>query len=115
MFGPRCDDGVVKSLVLPRVVEGCPLLVVGKVSVVKTKSPNCIRKDSTLIKCPFLRTWMKQRYILHLSSGNLVLRYMTFLVADNELVCEDLLNGLPILQHLKVDKRTMLEYNQERH
>ena len=33
------------------------------------------------------------------------------MVADDDLACEDLLIGLPLLQHLGIDSRTMLENN----
>lgn len=36
---------------------------------------------------------------------------VSFLVADNEIACEDLLVGLPVLRHLGTDFRTLLERN----
>lgn len=34
---------------------------------------------------------------------------VTFLVADGETACEDLLVGLPVLCHLGIDSRTLIE------
>lgn len=48
---------------------------------------------------------------MQLSSGQLALANVTFLVADDELACEDLIIGLPVLRHLQVDTRTLLENN----
>lgn len=49
--------------------------------------------------------------VLHLSTGNLEPWNITILVSDDELASEDLLIGLPILRHRKVDTRTILEGN----
>lgn len=44
-----------------------------------------------------------------MSAGPLALVNVTFLVADADLSAEDLLIGLPVLQHLGVDSKTLLE------
>ena len=59
----------------------------------------------------FSRVWTSPRTILHLASGQLALANVTFLVADDALACEELLIGLPVLRHLQVDTRTLLENN----
>ena len=51
------------------------------------------------------------RTALQLSSGKFALVNIAFLVAENGLTDEDLLIGLAVLEHLKVDRRTMLERN----
>ena len=59
----------------------------------------------------FSRTWTTPRTVLHLASGRLALRNVTYLVADDECACGDFLIRLPVLRHLKVDTRTLLETN----
>ena len=39
----------------------------------------------------------------------MALKNISFLVADDSTTCEDMLIGLPVLQHLRVDTRTLLE------
>lgn len=41
----------------------------------------------------------------------MALMNVTFLVADDETVCEDLLLGFPVLRYLGVDFPTLLEQN----
>lgn len=41
----------------------------------------------------------------------MALKNIKFLVVDNELACEDVLIGLPVLQHRGIDSRTLLERN----
>lgn len=48
---------------------------------------------------------------MHLASGHMKLLNVTFLVADANLEEEDLLLGRPLLSHLKIDSRTLLENN----
>lgn len=49
--------------------------------------------------------------MLELSAGRLALTNVSFLVADNDLSCEYLLFGFPVLHHLGIDSRTLLERN----
>ena len=57
------------------------------------------------------RTWTCPRLILHLAAGKLALFNVKFLVADGGPATGDLIIGLPVLRHLKVDTRTLLERN----
>lgn len=59
----------------------------------------------------FSRQWTVPRLVLNLSSGRMPLTTITFLVADDDLACEDILIGLPVLEHMEIDSRTMLERN----
>lgn len=59
----------------------------------------------------FSRTWTVLRTVLHLASRRLALRNLTYLIAHDDLACEDLFIGLPVLQHLKVDSKILLESN----
>lgn len=49
--------------------------------------------------------------VLHLSAGQLELLNVKFLVADGYLSTGDFIIGHPLLQHLRVDTRTLLEEN----
>lgn len=44
-----------------------------------------------------------------LSAGDLMLVYISFLIANDDVAREDLLIGFPVLQHLKMDTRTPLK------
>lgn len=59
----------------------------------------------------FSRTGMVPGLVLKLSSGRMALRNVSFLVADDETACEELLVGLPVLRHLGIDSRRLLEQN----
>lgn len=59
----------------------------------------------------FSREWAVPRLVLHLSVGPFALLNVTFLVADAELAENDLLIGQPVLKHLGIDLKTMLENN----
>ena len=50
---------------------------------------------------------------MQLFTGTLALVNVTFLVADDELAAEDLLIGLPILQHLGIDSKSLLEQKRD--
>lgn len=51
----------------------------------------------------------RARTVLQLSAGKPALSNITFLVAHNNLSWEELFIGLPFLQHLRVDIRTVPE------
>lgn len=48
---------------------------------------------------------------MHLASGQLDLSNFTYLIVDHDLGFEYLLICLPVLRHLQVDTRTLLERN----
>lgn len=49
--------------------------------------------------------------MLHLASGKLAVLNISFLVSDDDLTTSGILIGRPILQHLRVDTKTLLESN----
>lgn len=59
----------------------------------------------------FSRTWTCPRTVLHLSAGPLALLNIRYLIPDDDLACSDLLIGQPVLYHLKIDTKTLLEQN----
>lgn len=67
------------------------------------------RKSEDAALFSFSRTWTAFRTLLHLAAGQLALANVTYLVADDELACEDPLPGLPVLRHIHVDTKPLLE------
>lgn len=62
----------------------------------------------------FSRTWTPPCTTLRLATGPLALLKVCFLVADEgSLAVEDLLLGLPVLRHLGIDTKTLLEERRE--
>lgn len=106
----RADDGSDESIVSPKVAENAVLNGIGKFKKIPPISLQVALKDGDdPQKFTFSRTWTPPRTVLLLSAGPLALVNVTFLVADADLSVEDLLIGLPVLQHLGVDTKTLLE------
>lgn len=59
----------------------------------------------------FSVAWKVPRIIFELSAGRLALKIVSFLVADAGLFCENLRFEFPVLRHLGIDSRTLLERN----
>lgn len=49
------------------------------------------------------------RTVFQLSSGLMDLLNIRFLVAEEDLTSEDLLMGLPVLRHFRIDSKTLLD------
>lgn len=49
--------------------------------------------------------------VMQLASGQLCLAKISFLVPDDDKAFEKIIFGLPVLRHLQVDTRTLLENN----
>ena len=109
----RCDDGCDDSIVSAEVAEKASILGIGRI----TKIPMMHillplkQNDTKAISFQCQRTWTVPRTVLTLSSGQLALCNISYLVVDGDLTEEQMLIGLPVLQHLKVDTRTLLEQN----
>lgn len=56
----------------------------------------------------FYRTWIPPKTVFNLSAGPLALLNTEYLVADADFAVEDTLIGLPVLQHLHVEIKTLL-------
>lgn len=67
------------------------------------------KKDKNPDKFTFCRTWTPPRTVIHLSAGQMALVIVTYTVSNSERTAEDLLIGLPILQHLGIDSKSLLE------
>lgn len=108
----RCDDGADDSLVSPRLAESAVLNGVGKLKKIKPVTVQVALKDKSAAQTfTFSREWTVSRLLLHLSIGLLALLNVSFLVADAHLTEHDLLIGQPVLKHLGINYKTMLENN----
>ena len=107
----RCDDGSDDSIVSARVAEQAAIKGIGKISTIEPVRLQVALKTGKNDKAQtfrFSRSGMVPRTVLHLSAGQLALINVSFLIADDDLTCEDLLIGLPVLRHLQVDTKTLL-------
>lgn len=108
----RCDDGCDESIVSPTLAQTAVCKGIGKFkAIAPVHIQVAIKSDSEPSTFTFSRIWQVPRLILELASGRLALRNISFLVADSELAAEDLLIGLPVLKHLGIDSKTLLERN----
>lgn len=108
----RCDDGSDDSIVSPELAERAVLAGIGTLKAIPTvRLQVALKAEAEAQVFSFSRRWTCPRTILHLAAGQLALCNISFLVAEDDLACEDMLIGLPVLQHLKVDTKTLLENN----
>eukprot|EP00737_Agarophyton_chilense_P003792 gb/GEZJ01004544.1/.p1 GENE.gb/GEZJ01004544.1/~~gb/GEZJ01004544.1/.p1 ORF type:complete len:294 (-),score=41.13 gb/GEZJ01004544.1/:342-1223(-) len=107
----RTDDGSDESTtVSPKLGESSFINGIGKLTKITPVPLQVTLKDKDVPQTfSFWRSWAPPRTTLKLSAGPLALVNITFLVADEELTAEDLLIGLPVLEHLGVDTKTLLE------
>ena len=108
----RCDGGSDASIVSPRLAERAALQGIRKIHAINPVRLNVALKSGEEPQSfSFSRSWTSPRTVFHLSSGQLALSNVTFPVADDDLAREDLVIGLPVLQNLQVDTRSLLENN----
>lgn len=85
---------------------------IGKIEVidqVRLKVP--FKKERESAVYTFSRAWTVPSTVLHLSVGQLALKNIKFLVADDKVESEDHLIGLSVLRHLRANTKTLLEEN----
>lgn len=110
----RADDGSDESIVSAKLAEKAVLNGIGKISKIDPiKIQVALKANDDAKSFRFTRTWTTPRLVLRLNAGPLALNNATFLVPDGELAAEDLLIGLPILQHLGIDTKAMLEKHRD--
>lgn len=110
----RCDDGSDDSIVSSSLAEIAVAKGIGKMtSIDKLSLAVALKKKNanSAQAFQFSRKWTVPRTILHLTSGNLALLNICLLVADDNLACENLFIGQPVLHHLRVDTYTLLDNN----
>lgn len=106
----RTDDGSDQSTISSKLAESAVCRGIGKMTPIDTISLQAALKDRKDVeKYSFSRSITVPRTVLHLAAGPLALVNVSFLVADGELAVQDLLFGLPVLQHLGVDSKTLVE------
>lgn len=111
----RCDDGSDDSLIAPHFAEQAVLEGIGKMKKIPTVEVSvALKKGDEAQAFKFSRTWTVPRTVLNLPSGKLAVLNVSFLVADDDLACENALIGHPVLEHMKVDTKTLLDENRER-
>lgn len=99
-FG-RCDDESDVSFVSPELAERAVVRRIGKMKGIRpVKLSVALKSGMDPETFSFSRSWTSPPTGLHLSSDQLVLANVTFLVADDDLACEELLIGLPPVQNL---------------
>jgi len=108
----QCDDGSDDSLVSPHIANKAVLDGIGSFKKIDPVSFQvALTKEKEPIEFTFSKVWMVPRTVLHLSSGKLAVLNISFLVADDDLTSGGLLIGRPVLQHMRVDTKTLLESN----
>lgn len=106
----RTDDGSDKSIVSSKFAERAVLNGIGKMTKIDKVSLQLALKDADRAQLfTFSQTWTPPPTVLRSAAGPLALVNVTFLVADANLAAEDLLIGLPVLRHLGVDSKALLE------
>lgn len=104
----RCDDGSDESISSPALAQAAVLKVIGRMTAIAPVHIQVSLKDSGKpATFTFSRTWLVPRLVLQLSAGHMALLNVTFLVADDDTACKDLLVGLPVLRHLGIDVRCL--------
>ena len=106
------EDGSEKTIISPTLTKKTVLNGIGKIkAILPINLCVALKKGDIPQDFSFSRSWTVPKTVLHLSSDQLALKHVTFLVLDDDLANEDLLIGLPVLEHVKVDTRTLLEQN----
>lgn len=108
----RCDDSSDDSIASFAVTQAAVLQGTGMLEAIESITIQIALKSSDkAASFKFSRVWKVQRLVMELSSGRLELTNISFIVSDAALASEDVLIGLPALQHLVVDSRTILKRN----
>lgn len=106
----RAVDGSDESIVSTQVVENDVLNNMGKMTKISPVTPQVsLNADSDDEKFIVFRTWTPSWTTIWLSSGYLAFVSVKYLVAEADLVAEDLHIGLPVPRYLGVDTMTLLE------
>lgn len=108
----QCDDGSDDSIASSRVAEEAVVKGVGRIHSTTPITVQVVsRNDEATAFFRFYRSWTAPRITLQLASGKLALTVVSFLVAGDDLSCEELLIGLRAPRHLRLDSKILLEMN----
>lgn len=106
----RSYDGSDESITSAQVAENSFHNGIAKIKEIAPVSLQVVlKKCSDAEASTFSRSWTPPRTILHLSVVTLEILNVTYHVADAYLAVESLLIELPVLQHLGIDTKTLLE------
>lgn len=108
----RCYDGSDDSIASPVLPQNAILKGIGRFEAIEPVSTQVALTNTKKAESfNFSRLWKVPRLVMELSAGRLAINNVSFLVTDDDLACEDPLIGLPVLRHLGIDSRTLLERN----
>lgn len=106
----RCKDRSAGSIAAPQLAESAVTHGIGRIARITavniSVAPRQGKKAQEFI---FSRQMTMPRTTLYLSSRQLDLTNICFFVANYHLSCKDILIGLPLLQHFRKDRRTLVE------
>lgn len=106
----RCNDGKGVLLPSPRIAKSAVLKDFECFIAISSFTVRAaLHEGEDALSFLFSRSWLMPRIILHLTSGELALCLVLFWVSHNDLVCKDLSIGLTVLQHLRIDRKTLPE------
>lgn len=106
----RCDNGSDESIAYPSFAQATVLKGIGQMSAIAPVKIQVTLKDpETLPTFTFSRTFCLPRLVQQMSSVSLECMNITCLVTVDETASEDLLVGLPVLRHLVIDYRMLLQ------
>lgn len=77
--------------------------------IAKVTLPVALKDGETAQEFTLSRTWTPPRTVFQLDAGPFDFVNITYLVTDADLTVKGLLIGFPMLQHLCVDTKTLLE------
>lgn len=109
------DDGSDDSLASPSIANKGVMNGIGKITVIEPVTFHvALKKGEDPEPFTFSKKWNVPRTILGLSSGILALQHISFFVADDELVANEIIIGRTVLSHLGIDTVSLLVQNRKR-
>lgn len=104
-----CDDGSDESFASSSVAQQPVLKGTGRFAIIVPETIQVSLPSAGETKSfKFSFVWKLLRLVMELTSGRRALTNISFLVSKTALASEDMLHGLPILQHLRLDSHTIL-------
>lgn len=110
----RCDDGSDDTVASRKVAEAAVIDVIGRIAKINPVELSvALKKGVDAYKFRFSRAWTVPRTTMHLPSGKLAMMNLSFLVAEGELACENIIIGRSVLEHLSIDTAMLLDRNRQ--
>lgn len=104
-----------ESIASPAIAEKAVLNGIGRFKAIQPVSIKVtLMSGDEPQSFTFSRQRQVPRLVLELSACRMALKNVGFLVADDGIPCDYILTGLPVLEHLGIDSRTLLEHNRAR-